>query len=140
MDTVPDPKIEDPDDAIVRITSTCICGSDLHLYDGYMPTMEAGRHPRSRADGRGRRGRQGRQKAQEGRSRGRAVHDLLRRLLVLQAAAFSLCDTSNPNAEIARKAMGQSPAGLFGYSHMLGGYPGRPGGIPPRARSPTSGR
>jgi threonine dehydrogenase-like Zn-dependent dehydrogenase len=42
VDTVPDPKIEDPRDAIVRITSTCICGSDLHLYDGYMPTMEAG--------------------------------------------------------------------------------------------------
>ena len=42
VDTVPDPKIEDPRDAIVRITSTCICGSDLHLYNGYMPTMEAG--------------------------------------------------------------------------------------------------
>ena len=42
VDTVPDPKIEDPRDAIIKITSTCICGSDLHLYDGYMPTMEAG--------------------------------------------------------------------------------------------------
>ena len=42
VDTVPDPKIEDPRDVIIKITSTCICGSDLHLYDGYMPTMEAG--------------------------------------------------------------------------------------------------
>ena len=53
---------------------------------------------------------------------------------------FSLCDTSNPNAETARKAMGQSPAGLFGYSHMLGGYRRRAGRISPRALSPTSGR
>ena len=125
VDTVPDPKIEDPRDAIVRITSTGICGSDLHLFDGFMPTMESGRHPRPRADGRGRRSRHGSHEAEEGRPRRRAVHDLLRRAAgSARRQLYSCCDTSNPNAEMARKAMGQSPAGLFGFSHMLGGFPG----------------
>ena len=51
VDTVPDPKIEEPTDAIVRITSSGICGSDLHLYEVLGPFMDAGRHPRPRADG-----------------------------------------------------------------------------------------
>ena len=74
VDTVPDPKIEDPRDAIVRITSTCICGSDLHLYDGYMPTMEAGdvlgHEPMGVVEEVGKSVAQ----AQAGRPRGRAVH------------------------------------------------------------------
>ena len=57
VETVPDPKILNPRDAIVKVTSTAICGSDLHLYDGFIPTMETGRHPRPRVHGRGRRGR-----------------------------------------------------------------------------------
>ena len=57
VENVPDPQILNSRDAIVKITSTTICGSDLHLYDGYVPTMEHGRHPRPRVHGRGRRGR-----------------------------------------------------------------------------------
>jgi threonine dehydrogenase-like Zn-dependent dehydrogenase len=124
VDTVPDPKIEDPRDVIVRITSTAICGSDLHLYDGYMPTMEPGDII-------------GHEPMGEVIEVGRDVAKLKKgdRVVVpftiscgscwfCQRQLYSLCDTSNPNAEIARQAMGQSPAGLFGYSHMLGGYAG----------------
>src|SRR5215216_2433558 len=123
-DTVPDPIIEDPRDIIVKITSTAICGSDLHLYDGYMPTMEKGDIL-------------GHEPMGEVVEVGSAVKNLKPgdRVVVpftiscgtcffCKKGLFSLCDTSNPNAEIARKAMGQSPAGLFGYSHMLGGFAG----------------
>jgi threonine dehydrogenase-like Zn-dependent dehydrogenase len=124
IDTVPDPKIRDPRDAVVKITATAICGSDLHLYDGFMPTMEKGDVL-------------GHEPMGEVVEVGSAVTNLKPgdRVVVPFAIAcgscyfcekglFSLCDTSNPNAEVARKAMGQSPAGLFGYSHMLGGFPG----------------
>jgi len=123
-ETVPDPQIVDPTDAIVRITATCICGSDLHLYDGYMPTMEEGdvlgHEPMGIVE-----------------EVGSAVTKLAKgdRVVVpftiscgtcwfCQHGLFSLCDTSNPNAAMAAKIMGHSPAGLFGYSHMLGGFPG----------------
>jgi len=123
-ETVPDPTIVDPTDAIVRITATCICGSDLHLYDGYMPTMEEGdvlgHEPMGIVE-----------------EVGSAVTKLKKgdRVVVpftiscgqcwfCQHGLFSLCDTSNPNAAMAAKIMGHSPAGLFGYSHMLGGFPG----------------
>jgi threonine dehydrogenase-like Zn-dependent dehydrogenase len=124
VDTVPDPEILDPRDAIVRITATAICGSDLHLYDGYQPTMEKGDIL-------------GHEPMGEVVEVGSAVKRLKPgdRVVVpftiscgtcyfCQKGLFSLCDTSNPNAEMARKVMGQSPAGLFGYSHMLGGFPG----------------
>jgi threonine dehydrogenase-like Zn-dependent dehydrogenase len=124
VETVPDPEIVDPRDAIIRITATAICGSDLHLYDGYMPTMEKGDVL-------------GHEPMGEVVARGKEVTNLNigDRVVVpftiscgscffCQKGLFSLCDTSNPNAEIARKAMGQSPAGLFGYSHMLGGFAG----------------
>ena len=124
VDTVPDSKIEDPRDVVIRVTSTAICGSDLHLYDGYMPTMEPGdilgHEPMGIVV-----------------EVGSAVKKLKKgdRVVVpftiscgtcwfCKRTEFSLCDTSNPNAEIARKAMGQSPAGLFGFSHMLGGFAG----------------
>lgn len=124
VDNVPDPKIQDPRDAIIRITSTAICGSDLHLYDGYMPTMEKGDIL-------------GHEPMGEVVEVGRAVTNLKPgdRVVVpftiacgdcffCKRSLFSCCDNSNPNAELARKAMGSSPSGLFGYSHMLGGYPG----------------
>ncbi len=124
VDTVPDPKIADPGDVIVRITSTAICGSDLHLLDGFMPTMQEGdvlgHEPMGVVE-----------------EVGRNVRKLKKgdRVVVpftiscgscwfCQRQLYSLCDTSNPNAEIARKALGQSPAALLGYSHMLGGFSG----------------
>jgi threonine dehydrogenase-like Zn-dependent dehydrogenase len=124
VDNVPDPKIEDSRDAIVKITSSGICGSDLHLFNGFMPTMEAGDIL-------------GHEPMGEVVEVGAAVKNLSRgdRVVVpftiacgscyfCKKSLFSCCDTSNPNAEIARKAMGHSPAGLFGFSHMLGGFPG----------------
>lgn len=124
VDQVPDPKIHDPRDVIIRITSTGICGSDLHLYDGFMPTMESGDIL-------------GHEPMGVVVEAGSAITNLKKgdRVVVpftiscgscyfCQKGLFSLCDTSNPNAEIARKAMGHSPAALFGYSHMLGGVPG----------------
>lgn len=124
VETVPDPKIQHPRDAVIRITATAICGSDLHLYNGFMPTMEAGdvlgHEPMGIVE-----------------EVGKEVRNLKKgdRVVVpftiscgscffCERTMFSLCDTSNPNAEIARKAMGHSPAGLFGFSHMLGGFAG----------------
>lgn len=124
VDTVPDPKIEDPRDTIIRITSTAICGSDIHLYDGYQPTMEDGDIL-------------GHENMGEVVEVGSDVRNLKTgdRVVVpftiscgscwfCERTMFSLCDESNPNAEVARKAMGQSPAGLFGFSHMLGAFAG----------------
>jgi threonine dehydrogenase-like Zn-dependent dehydrogenase len=123
-ETVPDPVIQDDRDAIVRITATAICGSDLHLYDGYMPTMEKGDVL-------------GHEPMGEVVEVGKAVTKLQPgdRVVVpfclscgecwfCRNGLFSACDRSNPNAELARKALGQSPAGLLGYSHMLGGFAG----------------
>ncbi len=124
VDTVPDPKIADPGDVIVRITSTAICGSDLHLYDGFMPTMQAGDVL-------------GHEPMGEVVEVGKGVQKLKKgdRIVVpfticcgtcwfCQRQLFSLCDNTNPNAEMAKKMMGQSPAGLFGYSHLTGGFAG----------------
>jgi threonine dehydrogenase-like Zn-dependent dehydrogenase len=124
IDTVPDPTILNPGDAIVKITSTAICGSDLHLFDGFMPTMESGDIL-------------GHEPMGEVVEVGKGVTKLKvgDRVVVpftiscgecffCKKGLFSSCDNSNPNAEMARLAMGQSPAGLFGYSHMLGGYAG----------------
>jgi threonine dehydrogenase-like Zn-dependent dehydrogenase len=124
IDTVPDPTIQNPRDAIIRITSSGICGSDLHLFDGFMPTMEKGDVL-------------GHEPMGEVVEVGSAITNLRPgdRVVVpftiscgncyfCQRQLYSCCDTSNPNAEMARKVMGHSPAGLFGYSHLLGGFPG----------------
>jgi threonine dehydrogenase-like Zn-dependent dehydrogenase len=124
IDTVPDPKILHPRDAIIKVTATAICGSDLHLLDGYVPTMEAGDVL-------------GHEFMGEVIELGKEVKNLKigDRVVVpftiscgdcffCKKGFFSCCEKSNPNEEIARKAMGHSPAGLFGYSHMLGGFPG----------------
>jgi threonine dehydrogenase-like Zn-dependent dehydrogenase len=122
VEVVPDPIIEEPTDAIIRITSTAICGSDLHLYNGYMPTMEKGDVL-------------GHENMGEVVEVGSAVQNLKigDRVVVpfniscgecffCGREMYSLCDRSNRNAEMAVKAMGHSPAGLLGYSHMLGGF------------------
>ena len=124
VDTVPDPTIEDPRDIIIKVTASGICGSDLHLYDGYVPTMEEGdiigHEPMGEVVEVG----SGISKFQVG---DRVVVPFTLSCgscFFCDQQLYSLCDNSNPNAEIARKNMGQSPAGLLGYSHMLGGYAG----------------
>ena len=124
VDNVPDPKIADPGDAIVKITATAICGSDLHLYNGFMPTMQAGdvlgHEPMGVVEEVGK----GVKKLKKG---DRVVIPFCiscGACWFCQRDMFSLCDNSNPNAEVARKAMGQAPAGLFGFSHMTGGFAG----------------
>lgn len=123
---VPDPAILNPRDAIVRITSTCICGSDLHLYDGYVPTMEQGDIMGHEFMG---------EIVEVGPGISRDKLKVGDRVVVPFTIAcgncpscadqlWSCCDNSNPNAWIAEKMMGYSPSGLFGYTHMLGGYSG----------------
>ncbi|HAG79768.1 MAG TPA: glutathione-dependent formaldehyde dehydrogenase [Cyanobacteria bacterium UBA12227] len=124
VDTVPDPKILNPRDAIIKITSTAICGSDLHLYNGFIPTMEPGDIL-------------GHEFMGEVVEVGREVKNLKvgDRVVVpftiscgncffCQRDLSSLCDNSNPNAWMAEKLYGHSPSGLFGYTHLFGGYAG----------------
>jgi threonine dehydrogenase-like Zn-dependent dehydrogenase len=124
VETVPDPKIQNPRDAIIKVTSTAICGSDLHLFDGYMPTMKSGDIL-------------GHEFMGEVVELGSAVTNLKKgdRVVVPFTMAcgscffckrqlFSCCDESNPNHKMAEEVMGHSPSGLFGYSHMLGGFSG----------------
>ena len=124
VENVPDPQIINPRDAIVKISSTAICGSDLHLYDGYVPAMEAGDIL-------------GHEFMGEVVEVGPAVKNLRAgdRVVVPFTIACgncffcerqeqSLCENSNPNAWMADKMWGHSPAGVFGYSHLTGGYAG----------------
>ncbi|AFY44717.1 zinc-dependent alcohol dehydrogenase [Nostoc sp. PCC 7107] len=133
VETVPDPKILNPRDAIIKITSTAICGSDLHIYDGYIPTMQKGDIL-------------GHEFMGEVVELGSEVKNVkigvdAKRLLLgdrvvvpftiscgncffCQRDLWSLCDNSNPNAWMTEMQMGYSPAGLFGYSHLFGGYAG----------------
>jgi threonine dehydrogenase-like Zn-dependent dehydrogenase len=126
VETVPDPTILNPRDAIVRITSTCICGSDLHLYNGLMPTMEQGDIMGHEFMGEvveiG--GGVDRQKLKVGDRVVVPFTIACGRCFFCQQQLWSCCDNSNPNYWIAEKMMGYSPSGLFGYTHMLGGYAG----------------
>ena len=124
VDTVPDPEIVDAHDVVLRVTSTAICGSDLHLFDGYQPTMESGDILGHEFMG---------EVVEVGSANTKLkVGDRVVVPFVIacgqcffcQKGLFSCCDTTNPNAKMAEKAMGHSPAGLFGFSHMLGGYAG----------------
>ena len=122
---VPDPKILNPRDAIVKITSTAICGSDLHLYNGFIPTMEQGDILGHEFMGEvvevGRRG-------EEPQVGDRVVVPFpiaCGSVLPVRARQlYSLCENSNPNAWMAEKLWATRRAGIFGYSHMLGGYAG----------------
>ena len=124
VDNVPDPEILDPKDIIIQITSTAICGSDLHLYDGLMPTMEAGdvigHEPMGVVVETGR-------DVKKFSKGDRVVVPFViacGECFFCKKTLYSCCDTTNPGADLARLAMGQAPAGLFGYSGMLGRYPG----------------
>src|SRR5215213_4739289 len=124
IDDVPEPKILNPRDAIVRINSTAICGSDLHLYNGFIPTMKSGDVL-------------GHEFMGEVVEVGKGVRNLTAgdRVVVpfpiacghcaqCEREMYSLCENSNPNAWMAEKLYGYSPCGIFGYSHMMGGYAG----------------
>ncbi|PZN99675.1 MAG: glutathione-dependent formaldehyde dehydrogenase [Hyphomicrobiales bacterium] len=123
-DTVPDPIIQDTGDVVIKVTSCAICGSDLHLYDGYMPTMESGDILGHETMGEVVEVGSGVSKLKVGDRVVVPFNIACGECFFCQKSMFSLCDRSNPNAEMARKAMGHSPSGLFGYSHMLGGYAG----------------
>jgi threonine dehydrogenase-like Zn-dependent dehydrogenase len=124
VEDVPEPKILNSRDAIVRITSTAICGSDLHLYDGFIPSMEPGDVL-------------GHEFMGEVVEVGPGVNNLkvgdrvvnpfpisCGNCLQCKREMFSLCENSNPNAWMAEKMWGYSPAAIYGYSHMLGGFAG----------------
>jgi threonine dehydrogenase-like Zn-dependent dehydrogenase len=124
VETVPEPKILNKRDAILKVTSTAICGSDLHLYDGYIPTMERGDILGHEFMG---------EVVEVGPECGSLqVGDRVvvpftiacGQCFYCKQELWSLCDNSNPNAWIAEEAYGYSPAGFFGYSHMMGGYAG----------------
>jgi threonine dehydrogenase-like Zn-dependent dehydrogenase len=124
VENVPEPTILNSRDAIIRITLTAICGSDLHLYDGFIPTMRRGDILGHEF--------MGEVVAVGADNRALAVGDRVvvpftiscGRCFFCERTMWSLCDNSNPNAWMAEKVYGASPAGLFGYSHMMGGYPG----------------
>ena len=124
VEDVPDPKILNPRDAIIRITSTAICGSDLHLYNGFIPSMKKGDIL-------------GHEFMGEVVETGTGVSNLRKgdRVVVPFPIAcghcepcsrelYSLCENSNPNAWMGEQLWGYAPCGIFGYSHMMGGYPG----------------
>jgi len=121
---VPDPHLINPRDAIIKVTSSAICGSDLHLYNGFMPTMMAGDILGHEFMG---------EVVEVGT---KITHLKVGDRVVIpfpiacgscffcEDKKFSLCENSNPNAWMAEKLWGHSPCGIFGYSHMLGGYAG----------------
>jgi threonine dehydrogenase-like Zn-dependent dehydrogenase len=124
VDTVPDPKILDGRDIVIKVTSTAICGSDLHLYDGYQPGMEPGDIL-------------GHEPMGVVVETGSAITELEKgdRVVIpftiacgqcffCKKGLFAACDTTNPNKKVADKLMGHSPAACFGFSHILGGIPG----------------
>ena len=124
VENVPDPQLLNSRDAIVKVTSTAICGSDLHLYDGYVPTVKKGDIF-------------GHEFMGEVVETGPDVHNLSvgDRVVVpfpiacgncnaCESGMYSICENSNPNAGMAEKMWGHSPCGIFGYSHLTGGYAG----------------
>ncbi len=123
-ETVPDPKIEDERDAIIKVTACAICGSDLHLYDGYMPTMESGDVLGHETMGEVVDVGKGNSKLKKGDRVVIPFNIACGDCYFCKKELWSLCDRSNPNREQAAKVMGHSPSGLFGYSHMMGGFAG----------------
>lgn len=124
VESVPDPSLLALGDIIVQVTSTALCGSDLHLYGGYIPGMREGDIL-------------GHEFMGEVVEVGSSVRNFKRgdRVVVpfpiacggcfyCERQEWSLCDNTNPNARVAEKLFGHSPAGIFGYSHLLGGYAG----------------
>ena len=124
VEQVPEPRVINPRDAIIRVTSTAICGSDLHLYDGYVPLMMEGDILGHEFMGEVVEVGPGVQNLKVG---DRVVNPFpisCGGCFMCQSGEFSLCENSNPNAWVAEKLWGHSPAGIYGYSHITGGYAG----------------
>jgi threonine dehydrogenase-like Zn-dependent dehydrogenase len=124
VEQVPDPRILNRRDAIVKITSTAICGSDLHLYNGFIPTMKKGDIMGHEFMG---------EIVETGPDvKERKVGDRVvvafpiacGQCFMCRNELFSLCENSNPNAWMAEKMFGHAPCGIFGYSHLTGGFAG----------------
>jgi threonine dehydrogenase-like Zn-dependent dehydrogenase len=126
VDNVPDPTILNARDAIVKISSTCICGSDLHLYDGYIPTMQKGDILGHEFMG---------EVVETGPGFKNEKIKVGDRVVVpfniacgncffCHQQLYSCCDNSNPNAGVASAAYGYATGGIYGYSHITGGYAG----------------
>lgn len=123
-ESVPDPKIEHPNDAIIKVTACAICGSDLHIFNGIMPGMEAGDVLGHETMG---------EVVEVGaENKALKVGDRVVVPFVISCGDcffcrkgyFSACERTNPDRSKAAKLWGHSPAGLFGYTHLFGGYPG----------------
>jgi threonine dehydrogenase-like Zn-dependent dehydrogenase len=124
VERVPDPTILNPRDAIVKITSTAICGSDLHLLNGYIPTMQAGDILGHEFMGEVVAVGKDNKKLEVGDRVVVPFTIACGRCFFCEKQLWSLCDNSNPNAWMAEKLYGYSTSGLFGYSHLTGGYAG----------------
>jgi threonine dehydrogenase-like Zn-dependent dehydrogenase len=123
-ETVPDPKIEDPRDVIIKVTACAICGSDLHLMDGMMPTMKAGDVLGHEFMGEIVEVGQGFNKFRKGDKIVVPFNINCGECRQCKLGNYSCCQRSNRNASMAAEQFGYTTAGLFGYSHMLGGYAG----------------
>src|SRR5215210_516092 len=130
-DTVTDPEIEQPNDAIIKVTSCAICGSDLHLFHNFVPAMLPGDVVGHEMMGEVVEVGAG-AKAGTGQAQGLKKGD---RVVVpftitcgqcdqCKRGNFSVCERSNRKKELGDKVFGHATAGLFGYTHLTGGYPG----------------
>ena len=124
VEQVPDPTIINPRDAIIKITSTAICGSDLHIYGGYIPTMEHGDILGHEFMGEVVEVGSGNTKLKIGDRVIVPFTIACGNCYYCKEELWSACDNSNPNAWMAEKVMGYAGSALFGYSHMYGGYAG----------------
>jgi threonine dehydrogenase-like Zn-dependent dehydrogenase len=124
-DSVPDPRIEHPRDAIIKVTSCAICGSDLHLYNNFIPAMKSGDIMGHETMG----------EVVEVGAEARGSLKVGDRVVIpftiicgecdqCRRGNFSVCERSNRNKDMADKLFGHATAGLFGYTHLTGGYPG----------------
>ena len=123
-ESVPYPKIEDPRDVIIKVTSCAICGSDLHLYDGVIPSMKSGDVLGHETMGEVVEVGSGNTKLKVGDRVVVPFTISCGDCFFCKRGWYSGCERSNPNAAMAAKLWGHSPAGLFGYSHLLGGFSG----------------
>ncbi|CAG1013085.1 S-(hydroxymethyl)glutathione dehydrogenase / alcohol dehydrogenase [Burkholderiaceae bacterium] len=123
-DTVPDPRIEDPRDAIIKVSSCAICGSDLHLFDGFMPGMKSGDIIGHEFMGEVMEVGPGNAKLKVGDRVVVPFTIICGECEQCRRGNYSVCERTNRNKDLAAKAFGHTTAGLFGYTHLTGGYAG----------------